>query len=146
MAKKRATRKSSTRSEPPLPPKDSSVGKTPSARRSSSQSESTRMYDRQVSDLRARLQNMKGEGMSSSGRKDPTKAIRAMEVKIDSMTKNAPKDSRYSLNTAAKSNISVPRLPSNPIAGRTVEYGTRSMLQGLRNWITGGGGSRLLGK
>jgi len=34
----------------------------------------------------------------------------------------------------------------NPIAGRTVEYGTRSMLQGLRNWITGGGGSRLLGK
>lgn len=32
------------------------------------------------------------------------------------------------------------------LSGRTVEYGTRSMLQGLRNWITGGGGSRLLGK
>jgi hypothetical protein len=141
MAKKRATRKSSTRSEPPLPPKDSSVGKTPSAGRSSSQSESTRMYDRQVSDLRARLQNMKGEGMSSAGRKDPTKAIRAMEVKIESMTKNAPKDSRYSLNTAAKSNISVPRLPDK-LSGRTSEFGTRSMLEGMKSWMRGGGGFR----
>ena len=34
----------------------------------------------------------------------------------------------------------------SPISGRTVEYGTRSMLQGLRNWIAGGGGSRLTGR
>ena len=33
-----------------------------------------------------------------------------------------------------------------PLRGRTVEYGTRSMLQGLRNWIAGGGGSRLTGR
>jgi len=32
------------------------------------------------------------------------------------------------------------------LSGRTVEYGTRSMLQGLRSWITGGGGSRLSGR
>ena len=31
------------------------------------------------------------------------------------------------------------------LAGRTVEAGTRSMLQGLRGWI-GGGGSRLTGR
>ena len=34
----------------------------------------------------------------------------------------------------------------SPISGRTVEFGTRSMLQGLRNWIAGGGGSRLTGR
>jgi hypothetical protein len=38
------------------------------------------------------------------------------------------------------------RIADRSLSGRTVEYGTRSMLQGLRNWITGGGGSRLLGK
>jgi len=32
------------------------------------------------------------------------------------------------------------------LSGRTVEYGTRSILQGLRSWITGGGGSRLTGR
>jgi hypothetical protein len=31
------------------------------------------------------------------------------------------------------------------LAGRTVEAGTRSMLQGLRGWL-GGGGSRLTGR
>ena len=41
-----------------------------------------------------------------------------------------------------------PKAPvkASPISGRTVEYGTRSMLQGLRNWIAGGGGSRLTGR
>ena len=32
------------------------------------------------------------------------------------------------------------------LSGRTVEYGTRSMLKGLRSWITGGGGSILRGR
>ena len=35
---------------------------------------------------------------------------------------------------------------ANPMAGRTVEAGTRSMLQGLRSWIRGGGGNRLTGR
>jgi len=39
-----------------------------------------------------------------------------------------------------------PMAARDPLAGRTVEYGTRSMLQGLRSWITGGGGSRLAGR
>lgn len=32
------------------------------------------------------------------------------------------------------------------MSGRTVEPGTRSMLEGLRGWIRGGGGSRLTGR
>ena len=32
------------------------------------------------------------------------------------------------------------------MSNRTVEYGTRSMLQGLRSWIRGGGGSILRGR
>jgi len=41
---------------------------------------------------------------------------------------------------------SVPERRADILRGRTVEYGTRSMLQGLRSWITGGGGSRLSGR
>jgi hypothetical protein len=96
------------------------------------------MYDRQVSDLRSRLQNMKGEGMSSMGAKDPAKAVRAMESRIDSMMKNSPKDSRYNPSNVMKSNISVPRLPDK-LSGRTAEFGTRSMLEGMKSWMRGGG-------
>jgi len=32
------------------------------------------------------------------------------------------------------------------MSGRTVEPGTRSMLEGLKGWIRGGGGSRLTGR
>ena len=32
------------------------------------------------------------------------------------------------------------------MAGRTVEAGTRSLLEGLKGWIRGGGGSRLTGR
>ena len=32
------------------------------------------------------------------------------------------------------------------LSGRTVESGTRSLLQGLKGWIRGGGGSRLTGR
>ena len=32
------------------------------------------------------------------------------------------------------------------LSGRTVESGTRSMLEGLKGWIRGGGGSRLTGR
>ena len=32
------------------------------------------------------------------------------------------------------------------LSGRTVEPGTRSLLEGLRGWIRGGGGSRLTGR
>jgi hypothetical protein len=42
--------------------------------------------------------------------------------------------------------IQLPAAKTNPLAGRTVEFGTRSMLQGLRSWIAGGGGSRLTGR
>ena len=38
------------------------------------------------------------------------------------------------------------QMKADSMRGRTVEYGTRSMLQGLRSWITGGGGSRLTGR
>lgn len=35
---------------------------------------------------------------------------------------------------------------TDSLTGRTVEAGTRSMLKGLRSWITGGGGSILRGR
>ena len=35
---------------------------------------------------------------------------------------------------------------SDTLSGRTVESGTRSLLQGLKGWIRGGGGSRLTGR
>jgi len=38
------------------------------------------------------------------------------------------------------------RAQTDVMAGRTVEAGTRSMLQGLRTWIRGGGGSILRGR
>jgi len=38
------------------------------------------------------------------------------------------------------------RAQTDVMAGRTVESGTRSMLQGLRTWIRGGGGSILRGR
>jgi hypothetical protein len=42
---------------------------------------------------------------------------------------------------------SVPqRLAADVMSGRTVEAGTRSLLQGLRTWTRGGGGSILRGR
>jgi len=35
---------------------------------------------------------------------------------------------------------------SDKLSGRTVEFGTRSMLEGIKGWMRGGGGSRLSGK
>jgi hypothetical protein len=49
------------------------------------------------------------------------------------------------VNTPAKA-IPMPAVKNSPMAGRTVEAGTRSMLQGLRSWIRGGGGSILRGR
>jgi hypothetical protein len=42
--------------------------------------------------------------------------------------------------------ISLPPAKSNPLAGRTAEFGTRSVLEGMRSFMRGGGGSRLSGK
>jgi len=141
MAKKRASKKSSTRSEPPLPPKDTSAGKQLTSRVNTSQTEAIRMYDRQVSDLQDRLRNMRGEGMGQSyqnRRQDPSRSIRSMEIRIESMQKNAPTGSRYNPNRSMPSNVSVPRLPDK-LSGRTSEFGTRSLLEGMKSWMRGGG-------
>jgi hypothetical protein len=46
------------------------------------------------------------------------------------------------INTRAKA-IPMPAVKNNPMTGRTVEAGTRSMLQGLRSWIRGSGGGSI---
>ena len=47
----------------------------------------------------------------------------------------------FSKGTAAYS-----RAAKDSMSGRTVEAGTRSLLQGLRTWTRGGGGSILRGR
>jgi hypothetical protein len=42
------------------------------------------------------------------------------------------------INTPAKS-IPMPSVKANPMSGRTVEAGTRSMLEGMRRFMAGGG-------
>jgi hypothetical protein len=38
------------------------------------------------------------------------------------------------------------RVLEQRLSGRTVEYGTRSMLEGIKGWMRGGGGNRLTGR
>ena len=153
MAKKRASRKPSTGSQPPKPPKDTSVGKQP--RGLSSSADIARAEAIRQNDLRIRTAQMNldrnemqnARNMARGGKSQfSLRAATQAQQNISAMERQSPQGSRYSPKTRVPSNISVPRLPANPIAGRTVEYGTRSLLQGLRNWIAGGGGSRLTGR
>lgn len=92
--------------------------------------------------------------------------IRAVENQISSMKANAPRDSRHHSDQISRNRAKAEfdaqlekqimknryerSLAANranaPLRGRTVEYGTRSMLEGVRNWIRGGGGLRSHGK
>jgi hypothetical protein len=147
MAKKRASSKSSTRSEPPLPPKDKTIGKQPSRLASNEDIAFRRKINENDMRIRTAQMNLDRAEMDyarsvSRGKKtnlNPT-SLKQAQQNLDAMKRQSPQGSRYSPKTSRPSNIPVSRLPDK-LSGRTVEGGTRSMLQGLRSWITGGGGS-----
>ena len=152
-AKKKVVKKSTSgRSEPPKPPKDTSIGKSPSGLRS--QAEIARAQNIRQNDLRIREAKMDLESIKMADARRVVKGgksqldartVRAKEYKIDAMERQSPQGSRYSPKTGRPSNIQVPRLPDK-LSGRTVESGTRSMLEGIRGWMRGGGGLRSHGK
>ena len=156
MAKKRATKKSSTRSEPPLPPKDSTVGKQPRGLPSSadvSRANTIRQNDIRIQtakmDLqRSQMQDARRVAQGSKSQLSP-RSVTQTQYNIDAMERQSPQGSRYNPNRKMPSNVSVPRLPDK-ISGRTTDAGTRSILDGMKNFmksgfrggIRGGGGGR----
>lgn len=84
-----------------------------------------------------------------------TGGFRGKEVKVPTFVKTQPTKTTPSLTVkSGERTVVVPKRDAfgnkipyrDPMRGRTVEGGTRSMLQGLRSWITGGGGSILRGR
>ena len=152
MDKKRATKKSSTRSEPPLPPKDSTVGKQPRGLPSSadvSRANTIRQNDIRIQTAKMdlqRLQMQDARSVAQGGKSQLSpRSVTQAQYNIDAMERQSPQGSRYNPNRKMPSNVSVPRLPDK-ISGRTPEFGTRSLLEGMKSWMRGGGGFRIGGK
>jgi len=62
------------------------------------------------------------------------KDTRVAAANMRDMTKNAPLNKTFALPKA------------DSLSGRTVEFGTRSMLEGIKGWVRGGGGFRQHGR
>ena len=145
MAKKRATKKSSTRSEPPLPPKDTSIGKKPTAlsstadiaHRQAIRQNDLRIRTAQMDLDRNEMQNARNMARGNKSQFSNNLARQAQQ-NINAMQRQSPQGSSYSPKTSRPSNISVPRLPDK-LSGRTAEFGTRSLLEGMKSWMRGGG-------
>ena len=83
------------------------------------------------------------KALASVAKQEAAKRARQAEM-IDA--KNRYNAVRRSEMQAQLNKYNPPPQIKNPLAGRTVEAGTPSLLKGLRSWITGGGGSILRGR
>jgi len=84
-----------------------------------------------------------------------TGGFRGKEVKVPTFVQTQPTKTTPSLTIkSGERTVVVPRTDAfgnktpykDPMRGRTVEFGTRSMLEGIKGWMRGGGGSRITGK
>lgn len=145
MAKKRASQKSSTRSEPPLPPKDRTIGKQPTGLPSKEEivfrqkihQNDIRIRTAQMNLDRAEMDYARSVSRGTKTNLNPT-VLKQAQQNLDAMKTQSPQGSRYSPKTSRPSNIPVSRLPDK-LSGRTSEFGTRSLLEGMKSWMRGGG-------
>ncbi len=145
MAKKRASRKSSTRSEPPMPPKDTSLGRQPTGlpskeeivfRQKISQND-IRIQTAQMNLDRAEMENARSMSRGNKSKLNSS-SVRQAQQNINAMKTQSPQGSLYSPKTSRPSNIPVSRLPDK-LSGRTSEFGTRSLVEGMKSFMRGGG-------
>ena len=145
MANKRASRKSSTRSEPPMPPKDTSLGRQPtplSSQAEIARREAVRLNDLKIQEAKMdfRRNEMENARHMSRGNRSQLNSnySRQAQQQIDAMERQSPQGSRNSPKTSRPSNIPVSRLPDK-LSGRTSEFGTRSLIEGMKSFMRGGG-------
>ena len=92
-------------------------------------------------DAATSFNDAKYSAMRAAAREDVAEYKRNKRNMQDILRAKTTQDSMYGggkINKPAKA-IPMPAAKNNPMSGRTVEFGTRSMLEGMRRFMGGGG-------